>query len=106
MITGGVNCTFCFAGAFFFILGGANCTSGASFLITGGENFASCFIETAFLTSTSFLTTGGAKYTFCFAGASFFIRVIDLYGEDGAAQGTKVNIAFEIAPGAGVAHMG
>ncbi|MGN6508962.1 MAG: histidine kinase [Chitinophaga sp.] len=38
--------------------------------------------------------------------STFDIRVIDLYGEDGAAQGTKVNIAFEIAPGAGVAHMG
>ncbi len=38
--------------------------------------------------------------------STFDIRVIDLYGEDGAAQGTKVNIAFEIAPGASVAHMG
>ncbi|MBO9152988.1 histidine kinase [Chitinophaga sp. GCM10012297] len=37
---------------------------------------------------------------------TFHIRVIDLYGEDGVAQGTKVNIAFEIAPGSGVAHMG
>lgn len=38
--------------------------------------------------------------------STFHIRVIDLYSEDGAAQGTKVDIAFEIAPGAGVAHMG
>lgn len=37
---------------------------------------------------------------------SFNIRVIDLYDENGAAQGTRVNIAFEIAPGMGVAHMG
>ncbi len=37
---------------------------------------------------------------------TFTIRVTDLYDEDGAPQGTKVNIAFEIAPGMGIAHLG
>lgn len=37
---------------------------------------------------------------------TFNIRVTDLYDEDGSALGTKVSIAFEIAPGMGVAHLG
>lgn len=37
---------------------------------------------------------------------SFNIHVFDLYDEEGAPEGTKVNIAFEIAPGMGAAYMG
>lgn len=36
---------------------------------------------------------------------TFNIHVFDLYSEDGLAEGTKVNIAFEIAPGMGTAYL-
>ncbi|SIO47303.1 GAF domain-containing protein [Chitinophaga niabensis] len=36
---------------------------------------------------------------------TFNIHVFDLYSEDGQAEGTKVNIAFEIAPGIGPAYL-
>ncbi|MGX5818068.1 histidine kinase [Chitinophaga lutea] len=37
---------------------------------------------------------------------TFNIRIADLYNDDGAAAGTRVDIAFEAARDAGVAHVG